>query len=138
MIDEPPMNPILARRRRIILALCLIPLTIEMHKAGMFGFATFTAGPEWLRLFVLVPGLLALALIFFGARYARSHRGRWLPATMSTLADGIDKAADFAFGELPKVCTHEYPNGALFCIYCGQGRIPQPTTGATVQLRTKE
>lgn len=121
------------RRRNVALVLCLIPLIFHMHQIGMFGFATITIGPEWLRFFWYIPGLLGLVLFWYLARTARNNRERWLPAAQETIASGLDRSADLLFGAA-EPCTHCYPDGAAFCIYCGEKRIPAPVIGATTRL----
>ena len=129
------MNETRYRRRNVALVLCLIPLICHMHSIGMFGYATITIGPEWLRFFWFIPGLLGMALFWYLARTARVHRGRWLPIATETIATGLDRGADLLFGSADTApCSHCYPDGAMFCIYCGEKRIPAPAIGATTRL----
>lgn len=127
------MNEIRYRRRNAALILCLIPLILHMHSIGMFGFATITIGPEWLRFFWLIPGVTGLPALWYLARSARNSRERWLPAAQETIASGLDHGADLLFGAADTApCSHCYPDGAAFCIYCGEERIP--AIGKTTRL----
>lgn len=123
------------RRRNVALVLCLIPLIFHMHQIGMFGFATITIGPEWLRFFWYIPGLLGLVLFWYLVRAARASREYWIPIATETIASGLDHGADLLFGAADTTpCSHCYPDGAAYCIYCGEKRVPAPAIGATTRL----
>ena len=129
------MNETRYRRRNVALVLCLIPLISHMHSIGMFGFATITIGPEWLRFFWYIPGVISLPALWYLARTARNNRERWLPVAQETIASSLDRGADLLFGAADTApCSHCYPDGAAYCIYCGEKRIPAPAIGATIRL----
>lgn len=131
MFDEVPIDPVARRRRKIALILIAIPLIFEAHKVGMFGYVTQTIGPEWFRTFIFIPGLLALALLWVLARYVRGRRAEWQPAAEDTIRAALDGGADLLFGPIDDpVCTHTYPEGADYCIFCGASRKAEKATGA--------
>lgn len=118
---DAPASPRAAYHHNVLALLVFVFGVVPAF--GGFGYATLTIGPSFLRLEWLIPGVIVWSAALYYVLSVMRRRSE--PEPRIEISDGYrETMREYA----APVCTHEYPNGAVYCIYCGERRIPVPAT----------